>query len=100
MTTKDIRWIQRFSNYTKALLRIYGSKDATRMAFLLGIIENGDVWMDMIQSRNLTSHTYNQDTAAQIAAVVLDQYFHEFVKLRNTLTIISSKSMSDQCHTV
>lgn len=56
--------------------------------------------MDMIQSRNLTSHTYNQDTAAQIAAVVLDQYFHEFVKLRNTLTIISSKSMSDQCHTV
>lgn len=34
---------------------IYGSKDATREAFKAGLIEAGDIWMDMIQSRNLTS---------------------------------------------
>ena len=31
---------------------IYGSKDATREAFKAGLIDNGEVWMEMIQSRN------------------------------------------------
>ena len=38
---------------------LYGSRDATREAFKRGLIENGEAWMDMIKSRNLTSHTYN-----------------------------------------
>ena len=39
----------------------------------------------MIQSRNTTSHTYNEDTAAQIVAAILDTYFAEFQTLRATL---------------
>jgi nucleotidyltransferase substrate binding protein (TIGR01987 family) len=31
---------------------IYGSKDATRKSFAAGLIEDGETWMDMIQSRN------------------------------------------------
>ena len=105
MENKDIHWVQRFSNYQKALnqlkeavdlmetrdlsnlekqgmiqvfeythelawktlndflksrgnTEIYGSKDATREAFQLGLIEDGELWMKMIQSRNLTSHVY------------------------------------------
>jgi len=38
---------------------IYGSKYATREAFSLGMIIRGDVWMDMIISRNTSSHTYH-----------------------------------------
>src|SRR5687767_13840527 len=41
---------------------IYGSKDATKQAFKLGIIENGQAWMNMIIHRNQTVHTYNQHT--------------------------------------
>ena len=70
---------------------VYGSKDASRLAFKFGIIENGEIWMDMIQSRNLTSHTYNEDTAEQISTAVLNQYFPEFIKLSNTLAILSSE---------
>lgn len=47
-------------------LGIYGSKDAVREAFNYGLIENGDVWMDMIRSRKLTSHTYNEKMAEEI----------------------------------
>lgn len=39
---------------------ITGSRDATREAFQKNLIQNGDVWMEMIKSRNLTSHTYNK----------------------------------------
>ncbi len=35
---------------------LYGARDVTRKAFQTGLIQNGEVWMDMIQSRNLTSH--------------------------------------------
>ena len=28
-------------------------------AFRLGLIQDGEAWMLMIQDRNLTSHTYN-----------------------------------------
>ena len=61
---------------------LYGSKDATREAFKGGLIANGEVWMDMIKSRNLTSHTYNENTAAQIASAILDAYFPEFSAFR------------------
>jgi nucleotidyltransferase substrate binding protein (TIGR01987 family) len=61
---------------------LFGSKDTTRLAFKLGIIENGEVWMDMIKSRNLTSHTYNEDTAQSIVADIKNRYFTEFEKIK------------------
>ncbi|QGG48349.1 nucleotidyltransferase substrate binding protein [Heliorestis convoluta] len=33
---------------------IYGSRDATKQAFQLGLIESREVWMEMIKSRNIT----------------------------------------------
>ncbi len=35
---------------------IFGSRDATKEAFTLGLIDNGEAWMQMIKSRNITSH--------------------------------------------
>lgn len=40
---------------------ILGSRDAFRLAFKRGLIENCDTWMQTITSRRLTSHTYNED---------------------------------------
>jgi len=39
---------------------ITGSRSATRLAFSLGLIEEGQVWMDMIESRNRTVHAYDE----------------------------------------
>ncbi len=133
MPTNNTRWIQRFSNYKKALHQlskfkqkeklneleaqgliqafeythelawntlkdflesrgnkeIYGSKDASRKAYKLGLIQNGDIWMDMIQNRNLTSHTYNEETCDEISTAILDHYYAEFVELRSTLEKLS-----------
>lgn len=61
---------------------LFGSKDTSRLAFKLGIIENGEVWMEMIKSRNLTSHTYNQDTAKTIVSDIKNRYFSEFEKIK------------------
>ncbi len=60
---------------------IYGSRDAIRKAFQLGIIEDGEIWMDMIKSRNRTSHTYNEDTAKEISRTVISVYYSAFKEM-------------------
>ncbi len=129
----DIRWIQRFDNYCRALAQltkfidkgalneleeqgliqsfeythelawktlkdflesrgvtdIYGSKDASRQAFQLGLLgdreSDGMIWLDMIEKRNLTSHTYNESTARDIVTAIRQDYFSAFVALQERL---------------
>ncbi|GBU21899.1 nucleotidyltransferase [Fibrobacteres bacterium R8-0-B4] len=61
---------------------ISGSKDAIRQAFSKGIIEDGEVWMKMIDRRNETSHCYDEE----IAIRVITEVTHSFVEeLKNFL---------------
>lgn len=53
---------------------LYGSKDTSRKAFSEGLIEDGEVWMEMISSRNQTSHTYNEATASEIVNAIISRY--------------------------
>ena len=63
---------------SRGATEIFGSKDATRQAFAKGLIENGETWMEMIASRNQTSHTYNEETADKITEAVTSSYMAEF----------------------
>ena len=64
---------------------IRGSKDATREAFKVDLIADGEQWMGMIQSRNLSSHTYNEQTAENLVKVIVEQYFPLFVTLQSEM---------------
>ncbi len=71
---------------------IFGSRDAFRLAFRRGLVRNGHVWMEMIKSRTLTSHTYNEDVAREIANAITMNYFHEFRALEEKLTALKDKT--------
>lgn len=62
----------------KGIVGLIGSKDATREAFKNGLIEDGTAWMDMIKARNLSSHTYNPETAEEIVENVLTRFYPQF----------------------
>ena len=130
MTHTDIRWIQRFANFSKALQQldrfiekggglneleeqgliqsfeynfelawnlikdyyeyqgetgIQGSRDAFRLAYRRELIEDGDGWMNMIESRKKTTHTYDKETADEIVSLIVDQYHGMFKKLFHTM---------------
>jgi nucleotidyltransferase substrate binding protein (TIGR01987 family) len=62
---------------------IIGSKNATRIAFKEGLIQQGEVWMAMIEARNQTSHSYNLEIAATVSEKICHAYypvFRDFVK--------------------
>ena len=64
---------------------LIGSKDTTREAFQKGLIIRGDQWMEMIKSRNLTSHTYNKKIAAEIIQNILNSYYPCFLELNQKM---------------
>ncbi len=64
---------------------IHGSRDAFRLAFARGILADGELWMEMIRSRTQTTHTYNEEVAAEIAAAVRGRYHPAFLALEATL---------------
>nr|WP_319538480.1 nucleotidyltransferase substrate binding protein [uncultured Methanospirillum sp.] len=53
---------------------VMGSRDVIRKAFSLGLIKDGDTWISMIASRNLTSHTYDEKTMEETLALIAGEY--------------------------
>jgi nucleotidyltransferase substrate binding protein (TIGR01987 family) len=138
--TQDIRWKQRFENYSKAFLELsadvalrqsrelsrleekgliqsfevvhelawnvlkdyledvagttglLGSKDSTREAFKRGLIADGEVWMDMIKSRNLTSHVYDEATVRKIADDICGRFQPCFAAMHQRFLALSGQS--------
>lgn len=77
--THELAWkVMRDFLMQKGNIIIYGSKDATREAFSAQLILDGELWMDMIQSRNKTSHTYDENTADEIFLKVIREYITPF----------------------
>ena len=128
MGNEDIRWVQRFNNYKKALLKlssvierddldelseletegliqrfeytfelawktlqdllhhkgyldIAGPNPVLTQALQDGYIVDAEGWKSMKKSRELTSHTYNSDTAEEIADNIISSYYELLKKL-------------------
>jgi len=67
---------------------ITGSRDATREAFNKGLIEDGEGWMEMIKSRNKSSHTYNLETANEIVENVTKWYYGLFLEFKQKMDLL------------
>ncbi len=85
--THELFWktVKDFLEFT-GNIKVFGSKDATQEAFSQGLISNGDTWMNMIESRNLTSHAYNKKIANDIVSKTLKQYYDLFKHFENKMS--------------
>ena len=85
--THELFWktVKDFLEFT-GNIKIFGSKDATKEAFSQGLISNGDNWMKMIESRNLTSHTYNKAIANDIVSNTIEIYYELFKQFESKMT--------------
>jgi len=69
---------------------ITGSRDAVRESFNKGLVEDGEGWMEMLKSRNLSSHTYNTDIAEQIVEKILTLYHTLFLSFEQRMQSLVS----------
>jgi nucleotidyltransferase substrate binding protein (TIGR01987 family) len=84
--THELAWnvIKDYFEY-QGTTGIMGSRDATREAFQRDLVSDGEGWMEMIRSRNMTAHTYNQDIADEISQKVITRYFELFQAFRDRM---------------
>lgn len=135
---EDIRWKQRFSNYTNAFEQlkeavelssqrelsmlekqgliqafeythelawnvmkdfleyqgnqnVKGSRDAIREAFKVALIEDGETWMETIQTRNATSHGYDKEMAEEVVNTITNDYMEIFSKFEKEMLTLLDK---------
>jgi nucleotidyltransferase substrate binding protein (TIGR01987 family) len=91
--THELSWklLKDYFEYQGAAELITGSRDAAREAFQRGLIKNGKIWMEMIASRNQTSHTYNKKIAEEIVDAIVNKYFIEFKLFTETIADLCKK---------
>ena len=84
----ELAWnvIKDFYSYQGDTEDIQGSRDAFRIAFNRGLVAEGQLWMDMIKSRQHTVHSYNKTTADEIALEVIQRYYPALMALKQQLT--------------
>ena len=56
------------------LNNIVFSKQVFKAAYAAQIIHDEQVWLDMLSSRNVTSHVYDDEQAAQVVSAIRDRY--------------------------
>lgn len=70
---------------------IGGSRDATRKAFEMSLISDGQSWMDMIKSRNETSHNYDGSMADDVVDSIINRFYPllaDFYQKMNSLSAL------------
>ena len=93
--THELAW-----NVMKDYLRSLGmealiaSRDSTRAAFAAELISDGEAWMDMILSRNLSSHTYNLDIATSLVSKIAVKYSHLLTAFEQKMLEIQARDRS------
>lgn len=53
---------------------IRGSRDAFRVALHHGLLEDGDVWMNMVESRSQTMYVYDESVARDLSRAIASNY--------------------------
>jgi len=68
---------------------IRGSRDAIRQAIAMDLISDGEIWMNMIESRNSTAHTYDEKTAEDILEKTVTEYYPTLLALERKMKDIT-----------
>ncbi|MEZ4900563.1 MAG: nucleotidyltransferase substrate binding protein [Spirosomataceae bacterium] len=79
--THELAWkvMKDFLEY-EGFRGIIGSRSATREAFNKSLISQGQEWMNMIDSRNETVHTYNPEILETEFTKIVDIYVSLFTE--------------------
>ncbi len=85
--TFELSWkvLKDFLEYKGNSDKIYGSRDAITSAVSVNLIKNSHNWIQMIKSRNLTSHIYDEELIEDIIQEICEGYIKRFLELQESL---------------
>lgn len=60
-------------------------REAIKTAFDYGLISDGALWLDALEKRNLSSHTYDESILDELQDLILHKYFPIMSELKNNI---------------
>ena len=64
---------------------VVSPRNAIKKAFETSLVQDGHSWMQMLENRDLTVHTYDEETADQMVAAIRETYYPLLKELYQTL---------------
>lgn len=65
------------------IIEQYSPRSIIKESYKQRLIDDGEVWLDILEDRNLTSHTYDENAANRIKDNIINNYvdvFEKFIK--------------------
>ena len=84
--THELAWkvMKDYLEYQSAI-SVRGSRDAVRESFKYNFINDGNIWIEMIETRNISSHTYDKDIAENTVKSIINEYYVEFLDFESRM---------------
>jgi nucleotidyltransferase substrate binding protein (TIGR01987 family) len=60
-------------------------RESIKTAFEYGLIENGTLWLEALEKRNLASHTYDDNILEELESLIIHTYYPLFNDLKEIL---------------
>lgn len=84
--TTELAWkVLREYMLDQGFINLNSPKSVMKQAFALGIIQNEQAWLEMLNDRNLTSHIYKYELAEEIFNRIVNIYLGQFKTLLDKL---------------
>ena len=82
--TFELAWksLKDYLEYMGLTESIGSPREIIRLAFKHGIIKDGEAWIDMMLSRNMLSHLYDEKTSREIFNKIKTKYIKLFKELK------------------
>ena len=71
------------------VIEVYSPRSVIKESYKQDLIKNGEIWLDILEDRNLTSHTYDENTANRIKDNIVNKYVIEFEKFIKKIKEVS-----------
>jgi nucleotidyltransferase substrate binding protein (TIGR01987 family) len=83
----ELAWktLKDFLEHEGVALATVSPKSVVREAFAAGVVADGQVWIDMLDHRNLLSHTYDAAVFEDAVVAIRDRYLPTFRALVRAL---------------
>ena len=69
----------------QGFIDVKSPRAAIKKAFETGLITDGHTWLKALENRNLTSHTYDENTANQVVELIRNNYYSLLASLEKEL---------------
>ena len=79
--TFELSWTTMKDYLESQGVQVQFPRDVIKEAFSAGIIHDGEIWMDMLDNRNLMSHTYQEEIFREVVDNVHSKYLPAITRL-------------------